>query len=54
MYMFYFLRLIVFFQGILLDACVSCHSYAKIWFQSIIIIKLYLVIILNLYVTLEW
>ncbi len=38
-----------------LDASVSCHNYAKIWFQnSIIATKLYLVLVLNLYLTSEW
>ncbi len=61
MYMLYCLRW--FFSKALLDASVSCHNYAKIWFQnSIIAIKLYLMILklclnlltltLNLY--LEW
>ncbi len=36
--------LLYFFKIVLLDASVSCHSYAQIWFKNnIIAIKLFLV-----------
>ncbi len=54
MYMLYFLRLTIFSKP-LLDASVSCHNYARFDFKnSIIAIKLYLAMVLNLYLTPEW
>ncbi len=42
------------FSKALIDSSVSCHSYAKIWFQnSIIAIKLFLVMTLNMHLTSE-
>ncbi len=51
----HFFILTVFFFKPLLDASIFCHNWAKIWFKnSIVATKLFLVMVLNLYLTSAW
>ncbi len=53
--MFYFLRLIVFFQGIVKTTVFPVITMQTFDFKtSIIAIKLFLIMILNLYLISEW